>query len=163
VVSKELLSQRTSDYQNWVEAFARNHKVPIQWAEKGVRKEVQPWLRRMVRKDVYGVYFIFKSMEQGPTFRVAVPKYPTKDPNHRILAGQRSRFTHDYFYIRDEVLGPIVMRVATFFPFQATLAATLLASGLTPSWNGLAPNRAGVIGKKQLLVMAITSRAEWPW
>jgi hypothetical protein len=44
VVSKELLSQRTSDYQNWVEAFARNHKVPIQWAEKGVRKEdyVQP-------------------------------------------------------------------------------------------------------------------------
>ena len=50
VVSKELLSQRTSDYQNWVEAFARNHKVPIQWAEKGVRKEdyVQPWLRRMV-------------------------------------------------------------------------------------------------------------------
>jgi hypothetical protein len=103
VVSKELLSQRTSDYQNWVEAFARNHKVPIQWAEKGVRKEdyVQPWLRRMVRKDVYGVYFIFKSMEQGPTFRVTVPKYPTKDPNHRILAGQRSRFTHDYFYIRD--------------------------------------------------------------
>jgi hypothetical protein len=75
VVSKELLNQRTSDYQNWVEAFARNQKVPIQWAEKGVRKEdyVQPWLRRMVRKDVYGVYFIFKSMEQGPTFRVTMP------------------------------------------------------------------------------------------
>jgi hypothetical protein len=42
-------------------------------------------------------------MEQGPTFRVSVPKYPTKDPNRRILARQRSRFTHDYFYIRDEV------------------------------------------------------------
>ena len=129
VVSKELLSQRTSDYQNWVEAFARNHKVPIQWAEKGVRKEdyVQPWLRRMVRKDVYGVYFIFKSMEQGPTFRVTVPKYPTKDPNHRILAGQRSRFTHDYFYIRDEVLGPIVMRVATFFPSRQRITSTATA------------------------------------
>src|SRR5262249_54323487 len=38
VVSKELLSQRTTDYQNWVEAFARNHDIPIQWAEKGVRK-----------------------------------------------------------------------------------------------------------------------------
>jgi hypothetical protein len=59
-------------------------------------------------------------MEQGPTFRISVPKYPTKDPNHRILARQRSRFTHDYFYIRDEVLGPMVMRVATFFPFQTT-------------------------------------------
>jgi hypothetical protein len=60
-------------------------------------------------RNAYGVYFIFKSMEQGPTFRVSVPKYPTKDPNHRILARQRSRFTHDYFYIRDEVLGPMVM------------------------------------------------------
>ena len=122
VLSKEVLSQRTADYQNWVEAFARNHDIPIEWAEKGVRKEdyVQPWLRKMVRKNAYGVYFIFKSMEQGPTFRVTVPKFPTKDPNHRILANQKSRFTHNYFYIRDEVLGPMVMRVATFFPFQAT-------------------------------------------
>jgi hypothetical protein len=32
----------------------------IQWAEKGLRKEdfVQPWLRRMVKKGAYGVYFI---------------------------------------------------------------------------------------------------------
>jgi hypothetical protein len=122
VVSKELLSQRTADYQNWVEAFAGNHDIPIEWAEKGVRKEdyVQPWLRKMIRKRAYGVYFIFKSMEQGPSFRITVPKFPTKDPNHRILARQKSRFTHNYFYIRDEVLGPMVMRVATFFPFQTT-------------------------------------------
>ena len=63
-----MLSQRTDDYRNWVETFARNHK----------------------------------------------------NPNHRILAHQRSRFTHYCFYIRDEVLRPIVMRVASFFPFQAT-------------------------------------------
>jgi hypothetical protein len=42
----------------------------------------------MRKKSAYGVYFIFKSMEQGPTFRISVPKYPTKDPNHRILAPQ---------------------------------------------------------------------------
>ncbi|MHB2009530.1 MAG: hypothetical protein ACYCOX_15990, partial [Acidobacteriaceae bacterium] len=61
-----------------------------------------------------------KSMEQGRTFRIGVPKYPTADPNYRILAHQRSRFTHYYFYVRDEVLGPIVVRVASFFPFHAT-------------------------------------------
>src|SRR5579864_103519 len=122
VITKEMLSQRTDGYQSWVEAFARNHRTPIRWAEKGVRKEdyVLPWLRRMVRKDAYGVYFIFKSMEVGPTFRISVPKYPTQDPNYRILANQWSRFTHYYFYIHDEVLGPIVMRVASFFPFQTT-------------------------------------------
>ncbi len=60
VVGKEILSQRTADYQNWVEAFARNHRVPIEWAEKGVRKEdhVLPWQRRMARDEAYGVYFI---------------------------------------------------------------------------------------------------------
>jgi len=122
VVSKEILSQRTDDYRGWVEAFARNHKIPMEWAEKGTRKEdyVLPALRRMEKKNAYGVYFIFKSMEQGRTFRISVPKYSTRDPNHRILAHQRSRFTHYYFYIRDEVLGPIVIRVASFFPFHAT-------------------------------------------
>jgi hypothetical protein len=122
VVSKEVLSQRTNDYRDWVEAYARNHKIPMEWAEKGTRKEdyVLPALRRMEKKNAYGVYFIFRSMEQGRTFRISVPKFPTKDPNHRILAHQRSRFTHYYFYIRDAVLGPIIVRVASFFPFHAT-------------------------------------------
>src|SRR5499427_8105672 len=121
-VDKEVLSRRTADYQAWVEAYAGNHRLPIEWGEKGVRKEdhVLPWQRRMARQGTYGVYFIFKSMEQGATFRVTVPKYPTPDPNFRILAHQRSRFTHYYFYIRDEVLGPILVRVASFFPFHAT-------------------------------------------
>lgn len=122
VVSKEVLSQRSNAYRNWLEAFARNHKLPFEWADQGVRKEnhVLPALRRMVKKNSYGVYFIFKSMEQGRTFRIGMPKYPTQDPNYRILAHQTSRFMQYYFYIRDEVLGPIGMRVASFFPFHAT-------------------------------------------
>src|SRR5215469_15838931 len=122
VITKEILSERTSHYQNWVEAFARNHRIPFEWAEKGVRKEdfVRRWQRRIVRNKAYGVYFIFKSMQVGPTFRITVPKYAAKDPNYRIVAHQRSRFTHYYFYIRDEVLGPIVMCVGSFFPFKTT-------------------------------------------
>jgi hypothetical protein len=38
-LSKEVLSGRTGEYRGWVEAFARNHEIPVQWAEKGVRKE----------------------------------------------------------------------------------------------------------------------------
>jgi hypothetical protein len=122
VVNKEILSQRTDDYRGWVEAYTDNHRIPMEWAEKGTRKEdyVLPALRRMEKRSGYGVYFIFKSMEQGRTFRISVPKFPTEDPNYRILAHQRSRFTHYYFYIRDEVLGPIIVRVASFFPFHAT-------------------------------------------
>jgi len=121
-ITKEALSKRTHEYKQWVEAYARNHKIPMQWAEKGVRKEdfVRPCLKKMEKQNRFGVYFIFLSMEQGSTVRSTAPKYPADDPDYRILAMQRSRFTHYYFYIRDEILGPIVIRVATFLPFQTT-------------------------------------------
>src|SRR5450755_3478993 len=80
VVSKEVLSQRTNDYRNWLEAYARNHGIPMEWAEKGVRKEdyVLPALRRMEKKNAFGVYFIFKSMEQGRTSASACPNFRRK-------------------------------------------------------------------------------------
>ena len=121
-ISKEVLRQRTTDYHQWVEAFARNHQIPLEWAEKGVRKEdyVRPRLRQMERQQRFGVYFILKSMEVGSNFRVAMPKYPTADPDFRIVAKQRSRYTHYYFYIRDPMLGPIALCVASFLPFSIT-------------------------------------------
>ncbi len=70
--------------------------------------------------DRFGVYFILKSMEQGNTFRSVEPKYPTEDPNYRIVKKGRSRLTHHYFYIRDEKLGAMCIRVASFLPFQTT-------------------------------------------
>lgn len=121
-ITPEVLRQRTNDYQRWVQSYAGNHKIPIEWAEKGVRKEdyVRPTLRRMERENRHGVYFIFKSMEQGQTFRSVLPRFPTDDPNYRILRKTRTQFTHYYFYLRDETLGPLVMRVASFFPFHTT-------------------------------------------
>jgi len=122
VITKEVLAKRTEDYQSWVEAFARNHHIPMQWAEKGVRKEefIEPFLHRMKRHKLYGVYFIFQSMEYGASFRSHQPKFPTADPNYRIVSKKRIRFTHYYFYIRDERLGAMVMRVASFLPFHTT-------------------------------------------
>ena len=82
MVNREVLSQRTNDYRNWVEAYAGNHRIPIEWADKGLRKEdhVLPALRRMEKRGAFGVYFIFKSKEQGRTFRISVPKFATRDP-----------------------------------------------------------------------------------
>jgi hypothetical protein len=122
VITKEVLRQRTSDYNRWVVAFARKQRIPIEWAEKGVRKEdyVRSYLQRMERQNRFGVYFILKSMEVGPSFRCTVPRYPVEDPNYRIITRQRCRYTHYYFYIRDAVLGPIAMCVGSFLPFQIT-------------------------------------------
>ena len=121
-ISKEVLAKRTQEYNHWVEAFAFNRAIAMEWAQKGVRKEdyVRPWLARMKRRGRHGVYFIFKSMEQGPTFRSCPPKYATDDPDYRVLKKHRSRYAHYYFYILDEVLGPIMMRLGSFLPFPAT-------------------------------------------
>ena len=107
-ITKEVLRKRTDEYNRWVDAFARNHKIPIEWAEKGVRKEdyVRPYQQRMERHNRFGVYFILRSMEVGPSFRSSAPRFPVEDPDYRIIGRQRCRYTHYYFYIRDEVLGP---------------------------------------------------------
>jgi len=124
-ITKQALRQRTCDYQRWVEAFARNHCIPLQWPnpdmkKKGLRQEdcVRPYLLAMERRRRFGVYFIFKTMEPGPNFRSCQPKYPTQDPRYRIIKRQWSRYTHFYFYIRDEALGPMILCVGSFLPFS---------------------------------------------
>ena len=122
IVTKEVLRERTDAYQAWVAAYARNHHLPLEWAVPGQRKEdwVRPALQRMTRQGRCGVYYILQSMEQGWTFRVLAPKYPTQDPNLRFVRKHRSRFTHYYFYIHDEVAGPMVLRIGSFLPFTLT-------------------------------------------
>ena len=57
LITKEVLKQRTEDYQGWVKGFARNHKIPLQWAEKGVKKEefrvLGVELKSFARKNTY--------------------------------------------------------------------------------------------------------------
>lgn len=120
-ITKEVLAIKTNIYNKWVDELIRNNGIPCKWAE-GERKEdyVMPHLHGMRRKGKLGVYYIFKSMEQGYTFKAIPPKYQTDDPNYMIIRKKRSRFTHYYFYILDEVLGPMVMRVGSYFPFTTT-------------------------------------------
>jgi hypothetical protein len=121
-LTKELLRQRSQDYQTWVDHFALNHKVPLVWAEKHVRNEdlVASRQQRRLHAGQFGVYYIIKSREQGWTFRILPPKFATADPNYQIVRKQRSLYTHYYFYIVDAVAGPMVLRVGSFLPFSVT-------------------------------------------
>lgn len=121
-ITKETLSSLTNPYIKKIEKYVNDKKIPMEWAQKGVRKEdyVKPYLKSITRKRQFGVYFVFKSMEQGITFRSVKPKYPTQNSNYQIIKRTRNRFTYYYFYIRDEVLGPMCIRVGTYLPFQIT-------------------------------------------
>jgi hypothetical protein len=127
-ITKEALRTRTEEYRRWVDAFAHEHRIPIEWADnkglkaKGLTREdyVRPYCRRLERRKRYGPYFIFRSLEHGPKFQVIVPKWPTEDPAYRVIRRTRGLYTHYYFYIRDEVLGPVIVCVGSFLPFQTT-------------------------------------------
>ena len=119
-ITQDALRERTNRYRSWVDDYADQHNIPVEWAEKGVRKEdhVRPELQRMHRSKSFGVYYILRSMEVGPTFRSSKPRYPVEDPGYRILRRQRSRYTHFYFYIHDPVLGAMSLCIGSFLPFQ---------------------------------------------
>jgi hypothetical protein len=124
-ITKEVLGRRTREYIGWVESYARNQRIPMEWAVKDVRKEdyVQPHLRRMERANRFGVYFIFQALEQGWTFRPGrqlVSRTPGGPADYPILYRHRSRYRYFYFYLRDEVLGPMIVRMGTFIPFEAS-------------------------------------------
>ncbi len=121
-ITPQVLAKRTPEYRGWVEGYARNHKIPIMKAEKGVSKEdcARPLLQRMERRDQHGVCLIITSMEMGSTFTSKMPRFPTDDPNYRIIRRVPSRYLHYYFYIRDPVIGPLAMCVGTYLPFQTT-------------------------------------------
>jgi hypothetical protein len=121
-ITKEVLLERTRHYQVWVAAYARRHNLRLLWAQKGERKEdlVRSAQQRMIRQNCFGVCYILQSLEQGWTFRLVAPQYPTDDPHLQFVRKHRSRFTHYYFYILDQVAGPMVLRVGSFLPFQIT-------------------------------------------
>ena len=123
-ITKELLAARTTEYQRWVESYARNRKLPVKWAEKDLRKEdyVRPYLRRMEKANEYGVYFIFQALEQGWTYRPAKQLVKRNGPeaDYPILHKHRARYRYYYFYVRDEVVGPMVVRIGSFIPFEAS-------------------------------------------
>ena len=89
---------------------------------KGVRKEdfVQPFYRRL--KGEQGIACVLTSLEQGRTFVSYTPhrKPPSGDANYRLIKACRKRFLHLYWYVLDPVLGPMSVRVASYFPFNVT-------------------------------------------
>ena len=38
-ITPQVLAKRTNEYRGWVQGYARNHKIPVLKAEKGVSKE----------------------------------------------------------------------------------------------------------------------------
>jgi hypothetical protein len=122
-IEPAVLEQRTNAYKAWVRRITDEHGIPVLSAPpKGVRKEdfVQPYYRRL--KDGQGVACVLTSLEQGRTFVSYTPRWKVAsgDVNYRQIKACRKRFLHYYWYVLDPVMGPMSIRVASYFPFNVT-------------------------------------------
>src|SRR5208282_4834987 len=57
---------------------------------------------------------------RGNTFRSCPSSFSDSCPEDRLLRRRQSCFTHYYFYLRDQTLGPMVVQVASNLPFAMT-------------------------------------------
>ena len=68
-----------------------------------------------------------------------VERHPGGPADYPILRRYRSRYRYYYFYIRDQVLGAMVVRVGTFIPFEASYYLNghqfIEQELLPPGWN----------------------------
>jgi hypothetical protein len=117
-----VLEQRTHAYKAWVRRITDQRGIPVLAAPRGVRKEelVEPYYRRL--KSVEGVACVLTSLEQGRTFVSYMPRWkvPSGDANYRFIKACRRQFLHYYWYVLDPVMGPMSVRVASYFPFNVT-------------------------------------------
>ena len=140
-ITRQVVAKRTNEYRGWLTAYARNHKIPLLKAKKGVSKEdaVRPYLQRMERRNQHGVYGIFPSMEMGSAFSSKMPEFPTDDPDYRIIRRVPSRYLHYYLYIRDPVIGPLAMN---HLPTHCSITGPTKPASLPASRNGLSQGRS---------------------
>jgi len=122
-IEPSVLEQRTNAYKAWVRQFTDERGIPVlQAPPKGVRKEdfVQPYYRRL--RSGQSVACVLTSLEQGRTFVSYTPRWKVAsgDANYRQIKACRKRFLHYYWYVLDPVMGPMSIRVATYFPFNVT-------------------------------------------
>jgi len=117
-----VLEQRTTAYKAWVRRMTEERGIPVLAAPRGVRKEelVEPYYRRL--KGAEGVACVLTSLEQGRTFVSYVPRWqvPSGDANYRFIKACRKQFLHYYWYVLDPVMGPMSLRIASYFPFNVS-------------------------------------------
>src|SRR6266436_1552099 len=122
-ITPQVLAQRTGEYRGWVQGYARNHKIPVMKAEKGVSQEdgVRPHLQR-----IWSVGSNTGSTASSPAWRWAARfahRCPSFRPRIRTTAlsgASPPAFCITTSTFSDPVIGPLAMCVGTYLPFQTT-------------------------------------------
>jgi hypothetical protein len=116
IASPALLGQIGRTFVTAVEAFAREHAIPMIHFQKGQRKDDVVARYRRKFQSPEGVVVIGVAQEQVSSFKARKETFGTK--------GVRFQFSRQpvfvkvyYFYLQDADFGPAFIKVATYMPY----------------------------------------------
>lgn len=118
--SSVLMDPMSKAFLAQLEAYARNHNVPILTFAKGQRKDdvAQAHLAKFRRPE--GVVFIGKAQERARVFRTERRQSPHGGTYPWIVAAT-AMVNQWYVYIKDKDFGPLFLKFSSYFPYNAKL------------------------------------------
>jgi DNA-binding PadR family transcriptional regulator len=119
--SSALMKPMTDKFVADIEAYAKEHDIPVIIFEKGQRKDdvAKEHLARFKGKE--GIVFIGKAQEKAKVHRTTKKKNPKTGQSYAWLVPSTAMVNHFYFYGVDEEFGPFFIKFCSYFPYTAKL------------------------------------------
>ena len=120
-VSSVLMERMTRPFVQQIEAFAKQHGIPLLCFAKHQRKDdiAKEHLLRFERSD--GVLFIGKAQEKASVFRTERRRHPQTGVSYPWIVKSTAMVNQYYFYCVDEDFGPFFLKYCSYFPYNAKL------------------------------------------
>jgi len=104
-----------------IEAFVRQHDIPMVSFAKGQRKDDIAAAYRAAFAGKEGVLFVGRAQEKTSVFRTEKRTNPITGKKYPWIVRSTAMVNHYYFYCVDEDFGPFFLKFCTYFPYNAKL------------------------------------------
>jgi hypothetical protein len=121
VASSSLMGVMTNEFLQQVDAFVKQHDIPVVQFWKGQRKDdvAAEYRARFAKPE--GVLFLGKAQEKVTVFRTERRTDPVTGQKYPWIVKSATPVNQFYFYCIDEDFGPFFLKFCTYFPYNAKL------------------------------------------
>lgn len=120
VASSSLMGEMTNAFLQQVDAFIKQHGIPVVQFRKGQRKDDVAAEYRAKFTESEGVLFLGKAQEKVPIFRTE-KRTGADGKKYPWIVKSATPVNQFYFYSVDDDFGPFFLKFCSYFPYNAKL------------------------------------------
>jgi hypothetical protein len=121
VASSSLMGTMTDAFLRQVDAFVKEHGIPVVQFKKGQRKDDIAAEHRARFQGTEGILFLGKVQEKVTVFRTEKRTDAATGKKYPWIVKSATPVNQFYFYGIDEDFGPFFLKFCTYFPYNAKL------------------------------------------